>query len=194
MTIKPLLHVIALIVLLIVGSADCRADIADNEWLNHVTRENGLAGESVSSVIFDSQHRVWMGTNNGVSMYNGKRIVSFRFSRDGNIEPNYIYDLCEGDNHSIYAVSAQGVFELRQNDDRFRLILPDISKAEAVLVHNGVLYLGNREGLHIYDGKHLKRIVVGPTPMSIENGVRDIKADIKGNIWFASRLMPLPHV
>lgn len=189
MTLKPLLHVIVLIMLLFVGTADCRADIADNEWLNHVTRENGLAGESVSSVIFDSQHRVWMGTNNGVSMYNGKRIVSFRFSRDGNIEPNYIYDLCEGDNHSIYAVSAQGVFELRQNDDRFRLILPDISKAEAVLVHNGVLYLGNREGLHIYDGKHLKRIVVGPTPMSIENGVRDIKADIKGNIWFASRYM-----
>lgn len=40
MTLKPLLHIIALIVLLFVGIADCRADIADNEWLNHVTREN----------------------------------------------------------------------------------------------------------------------------------------------------------
>lgn len=189
MTIKPLLHIIALIVLLFVGTVDCHADIVGNERINYVTRENGLAGESVSSLIFDSQHRVWMGTNNGVSMYNGKRIVSFRFSRGGGSDPNYVYDLCEGDNHSIYAVSGQGVFELRQNDDRFRLILPDIPKAETVLVHNGVLYLGNREGLHIYDGKHMKRIVVGPTPMAIENGVRDIKADNKGNIWFTSRYM-----
>ncbi len=189
MTIKPLLHIIALIVLLFVGTVDCHADIVGNERINYVTRENGLAGESVSSVIFDSQQRVWLGTNNGVSMYNGKRIVSFRFSRKGNTEPNYVYDLCEGDNHSIYAVSGQGVFELRQDDDQFRLILPDLPKAEAVLAYNGVLYLGNREGLYIYDGKQLKRIFVGPTPMAIENGVRDIKVDGKGNIWFASRYM-----
>lgn len=189
MTIKPFVRTLTFFILLLVGSATCHADVVGGDVLNYVTRENGLAGESVSSLIFDSQHRVWMSTNNGVSMYNGKRIVSFRFSRGSGSNPNYVYDLCEGDNLSIYAVSAQGVFELRQDDDQFRLILPDLPKAEAVLAYNGVLYLGNREGLYIYDGKQLKRIFVGPTPMAIENGVRDIKVDGKGNIWFASRYM-----
>ena len=152
MKIKPFVRTLTFFILLLVGSATCHADVVGSDVLNYVTRENGLAGESVSSLIFDSQHRVWMGTNNGVSMYNGKRIVSFRFSRGGGSDPNYVFDLCEGDNHSIYAVSGQGVFELRQDDNQFRLILPDLPKAEAVLAYNGVLYLGNREGLYIYDG------------------------------------------
>ena len=79
MKIKPFVRTLTFFILLLVGSATCHADVVGSDILNYVTRENGLAGESVSSVIFDSQHRVWMGTNNGVSMYNGKRIVSFRF-------------------------------------------------------------------------------------------------------------------
>lgn len=189
MTIKPFFYHITLLLLLLACTTVCRADVIGGEWLNYITRQDGLAGESVSSVVFDSQHRAWIGSNNGVSMYNGKRIVSFRFSRNGNTIPNYVYDMCEGDNHSIYAASGQGVFVLRKGEAQFRLIIPEIPKAETILYHDGALYLGNRRGLHIYDGKQLRHIFVGPAPMSIENGVRCIKADHKGNIWFASRYM-----
>ena len=62
---------------------------------------NVISWNYIYSLCEDLNGNVWMGTNNGVSMYNGKRIVSFRFSRGGGNEPNYVYDICEGDNHSI---------------------------------------------------------------------------------------------
>ena len=79
------------------------------------------------------------------------------------------------------------MFRLKPGDSEFRLILGDIAKAEAVLFKGGLLYVGNREGLHVYDGKRLKTITVGTSPMGIENSVRDITSDGKGRVWFASR-------
>ena len=187
MTVKHVFcYIISLLLLAIFGNAECRADVASAERIHYITKEDGLTGESVSSLMVDSNNRMWLATNDGVTMYNGKRLTAFRFSRTGSY-PNYVFDLCEGSDGAIYAVSNQGVFVLRKGDGEFKLMLEELPKAEAVFEHHGVLYVGNRNGFYVYKDNRLRLITVGTSPMGIENSVRDITADDKGNVWFATR-------
>jgi len=162
------------------------ADIVNDEVFHFVTKEDGLSGESVSRIMPDHQGRMWLATSDGVSLYNGKRMVTFKMSSDGS-HPNYVYDICEDEEHAIYVATAKGIFEKRKEDKDFHQILKDIAKGEAVLSAKGKVYVGNREGLHVFDGKTTRLITVGASRMGVENGVRDIVEDEKGNIWFLSR-------
>lgn len=163
--------------------AVCRADIVNDEVFHFVTKEDGLSGESVSRIMPDHLGRMWLATSDGVSLYNGKRIVTFKPGGYG----NYIYDLCEGEDHTIYAATGRGIFEKRKGEADFRQIHAEIVKSETILAYGGKLYVGNRDGFHIFNGKDSRVITVGATRMGVENGVRDIKADAQGNIWFLSR-------
>ena len=183
---KTIRYYIILFVLLFLGVAGIRADIVNEEVFHFVTKEDGLSGESVSRIMPDHEGRMWLATSDGVSLYNGKRMVTFKMSRDGHY-PNYVYDICEGEDHTIYVATMQGIFEKKKGDSAFRLILKDINKGEAICVFQGKLYVGNREGLHIYDGSKTQLVTVGASRMGVENGVRNILADDKGNIWFLSR-------
>lgn len=161
----------------------CRADIVNDEVFHFVTKEDGLSGESVSRIMPDYLGRMWMATSDGVSLYNGKRIVTFKVGGDG----NYVFDICEGEDHTIYVATGRGIFEKRKGEGEFRQVHQEISKAEAILDCGGKLYVGNREGFHIFDEKGSRLITVGASRMGVENGIRDIKADVQGNIWFLSR-------
>ena len=185
-TMKAFRRYYVLFVLLIIGVVGIRADIVNDEVFHFVTREDGLSGESVSRIMPDHQGRIWLGTSDGVSLYNGKRMVTFKMSSNGTY-PNYIYDIFESNDDAIYVASAKGIFEKRKGDSEFRPIMKEIEKGEAILESHGIIYVGNREGLHVYDGKSTKLITVGASRMGVENGVRDIKADKQGNVWFLSR-------
>lgn len=186
MKASRILRTCILCIILILGVVGIRADIVNDEVFHFVTKEDGLSGESVSRIMPDHLGRMWLATSDGVSLYNGKRIVTFRMSSDGSF-PNYVYDICEGANHSIYAATGKGIFEKRKGDGEFRQIMKDVVKAEAILESKGKIYVGNREGLHVFDGKTIRVITVGASRMGVENGVRDIKADAQGNIWFLSK-------
>lgn len=175
-----------ILLLLALCMVNVHADIVNDEVFHFVTKEDGLSGESVSRIMPDHQGRMWMATSDGMSLYNGKRIVTFKMTADGT-HPNYVYDICESEDHSIYAATSQGVFEKKNSDKEFRNILKDIPKGEAILAYKGIVYVGNREGLHVCDGKKSHVVTVGASRMGVENGVRDIMADNKGNIWFLSR-------
>lgn len=166
--------------------ATAHADIVNDEVFHFVTKEDGLSGESVSRIIPDHLGRMWLATSNGVSLYNGKRIVTFRMSSDATF-PNHAHDICESEDHTIYVATNKGIFEKRNEDKEFHQILKDIAKGEAILASKGRIYVGNRDGLHVFDGKHTNLITVGASRMGVENGVRDIVEDNKGNIWFLSR-------
>ncbi len=174
------------LLMLVFCMATVHADIVNDEVFHFVTKEDGLSGESVSRIMSDHQGRMWFATSDGVSLYNGKRLVTFKMSGDGSY-PNYVYDICESENHAIYVASSKGIFEKRKEDREFHQILKDIVKAEAVCVSKGRVYVGNREGLHVYDGKRVSLVTVGASRVGVENGVRDIVAADDGTIWFLSR-------
>lgn len=177
---------IYIVTLLLTLTQTIKADVAYDEPFRFITQENGLSGETVASILTDHLGQVWLATSNGVSRYNGKRIVTFSFNGEGR-GVTYVFDLCEDRNGTLYAATTKGIFILQKGANHFKRILPSIAKAETVLASAGVLYIGNRDGLHLYDGKHLRTITVGATKMGIENSVRDIVPGKNGVIWFLTR-------
>lgn len=180
------IHYYISILLLTFCMTTAHADIVNDEVFHFVTKEDGLSGESVSRIMPDHQGRMWIATSDGVSLYNGKRMVTYKMSRDGSY-PNYVYDICESEDRTIYVATGKGIYEKRTDDKDFHQILKELTKGETILASKGRIYVGNREGLHVYDGKTTKLVTVGASRMGVENGVRDIVEDKKGNIWFLSR-------
>ena len=162
------------------------ADIYSGEVMEYVNKEKGLYGETVSKIMADTDGRIWIATNDGVCLYNGMKITAFPIPGSGEGH-NYTYDLTIHGGKAIYAATGQGVFRMRPEDNGFIRVLPSIKRAEAVLSAGGVLFVGNRDGLHISRGGQVKTVTVGSTPLGIENGVRDIRQGGDGGIWFISR-------
>lgn len=162
------------------------ADIYSGEVMEYVNKEKGLYGETVSKIMADTDGRIWIATNDGVCLYNGMKITAFPIPGSGEGH-NYTYDLTIHGGKAIYAATGQGVFRMRPEDNGFIRVLPSIKRAEAVLSAGGVLFVGNRDGLHISRGGQVRTVTVGSTPLGIENGVRDIRQGGDGGIWFISR-------
>ena len=168
------------------GALACTAEINERVF-NLLDEENGLGGESVFCIKIDSRGRALVATNNGLSVYDGKRVYSFKVRRNQDL-PNYVYDVCEDQAHNLFISTAQGVFVKKEQDSDFRLIMDELVKTETLCAHNGLLYVGNRNGLYVYNGKKIKQVLIDPhTPSSLANSVRDIKINSKGEIWFLTR-------
>lgn len=115
----------------------------------------------------DHLGRIWLATSNGVALYNGKQLVTFQMNVRDNAA-NYVYDLYEDEAHTIYAVTQQGIFEKKSGEASFHQKMPEITQGETVFANKGILYVGNRQGLHIYDGKTSRLITVGASRMGVE--------------------------
>lgn len=152
-----------------------------------LTKDDGMAGETVSRVIIDKYGRAVVATNDGISIYNGKRFTTFKMRRDVNM-PNYVYDVCIDNLQNIYVATAQGVFEKKVNKASFQLILKEFDRMETLAAHEGKLYLGNTNGFYVYDGKKVKQVAVKSFAKEIlANSVRSIKVGEDGNLWFLTR-------
>lgn len=168
-------------------SGKASAENLENIPTQFINSEMGLGGETVPEIISDRFGQKWVATNNGVNCYNGAKMTTIPVP-DNQPGRNYVYDICAGEDDCIYIATEKGIFKLAPNENMFSRILPDINKAETILEAKGKLYIGNREGLLVSDGKTVvKTIHAVASPISIENGVRDIQEDSKGNIWFTSR-------
>lgn len=150
------------------------------ETLVNITLADGLAGETVYRVMSDHGGRTWIATSSGISVYNGKQLRKVSFAP-------LTFDICETADRTIYAATEEGLFCLPYGGKAFRRILPEIERPEALLADSNIVYIGGREGLHIYDGKQLKTIPIGAGKKGLDNIVRQCVKGDDGLIWFLSR-------
>ena len=57
----------------------CRLEISLS---GHLTPDNGLSQVSVIALYIDARGFVWIGTREGLNLYNGNDIKTFRFDKD----------------------------------------------------------------------------------------------------------------
>lgn len=159
------------------------AEIRKDDVVCELTIENGLAGESVTSVITDHLGQVWIATSNGINRYNGRKLLTYRLPKTDN-ESSYVFDICEDDTHSIYASTKKGVFRLSPGEITFEKVTADDVNSECVTRGKGCIYFGSKDGLNIFDGKHVKTIAMGH---GVNYSVRNIALDGNGLVWFLTK-------
>lgn len=147
---------------------------------------DGLVGESVYHVMKDHGGRMWVATDNGINMFNGKRLVRYALT-DSNHPLLTVSDLCETRSQVIYAATDIGLFKLTPGSDQFERTLPEVVKPECVMAVGDTVYIGGRQGMQVFDGKRLTTIHLGESRKGIDNVVRHYVQDEKGRIWLLGR-------
>ena len=126
----------------------------------------GLNAGSISAVLRDSRGLLWVGTYNGVNLYDGSRFQQPKMtSRGGQI---YVNEFCEDRRHQVWiATWYSGLYKYANGV--FTNYLPDTvnigSQSNSILhlteLPDGRLLCGTDHNAYIFDGQHFKLLDSG---------------------------------
>lgn len=178
--------------LLIVGmlclfTVGVQANVFANRFLHNISLADGLAGESGVNTCLDHSGQTWICTTNGLSVFNGKRVYSYRLD-DNSTQADKVFDVCEGPGNVIYASIDKGVYALKSGDKQFRHVMKEIKRPTNFLKIGHTIYIGSGDGLWIYtnDGR-LRHVLLVPMAVSTANFIRELVVDRDGTILLLSK-------
>lgn len=129
---------------------------AMSNGLKWLTLRDGLAGISVTCFAEDPSGKMWIGTTNGVTLYNGLSMKTYSIPRIDGGQPNFCFELKLDDEGNVWAATRGGVYVLKRWKNDFERIAPEITGAEAIVCVDKSIYVGCREGLFHIDTKSRK--------------------------------------
>jgi signal transduction histidine kinase/ligand-binding sensor domain-containing protein len=135
MTVKPIY------IILIFSLAILHKDISgqtQNPRYNfkHLNVQTGLAQNIVYHFLQDSRGYMWLGTRNGLALYDGTRTINFLYN-EGNkksISSNFITRIMEDSLHRVWVSTDAGISRYNRSDNSFSnfSVLPESNKKENV--------------------------------------------------------------
>lgn len=153
------------------------------------TTENGLAGNSVQALWEDPQGHIWLGTENGISRYDGTTWTTYRTS-DGLIG-NTVWSI-SGDTRSVWVATTNGLSLLRQGRWHSYTTnngLPSNDVRAVLVARDGTVWAGTF-GLGIVrmrpDTEEWERVTFPLRFQGLGLVVQDIWEDPDGAIWFGT--------
>ncbi|MFI5156316.1 MAG: two-component regulator propeller domain-containing protein [Chitinophagales bacterium] len=181
----------------VVGQTNGRAPI-----LYSLTEQNGLSDNVITCFFQDSRSNMWIGTQDGLNMFNGSAIKIFRHEKEGPFEltDNVINDINEdasgkiwiGTNNglSMYdpAISRMQGWKLHQAD-----ISGDLNQIRSIAIDRaGKIFLGTAAGLSQFDPATSVSKTLSIVDNSIKkfrrsnNFINQVFFDRAGQCWIAT--------
>lgn len=123
---------------------------------------DGLNSNNIYSILEDKEGKIWIGTEAGLCLYDGKTFAQIQVPLQKNLPPN---------KNQNYRNSRHWVFSIIQAKSR-------------------KLWFATVDGVYIYDGKSFTPFIVDEAAggyMSTNNNAEHILEDKAGNIWFGGR-------
>ncbi|PKP20670.1 MAG: hypothetical protein CVU05_08565 [Bacteroidetes bacterium HGW-Bacteroidetes-21] len=156
-----------------------------------------IMGNNVHSLIMDSRGLVWIGTRNGISIYDPKTNLftdvfeKFKFNFVPNLNKLRIYNLFEDDHKNIWVSTKNGIFRFEPDKNTITpfwsnfMDLNSLSNNSGIYTmqdSDGYVWVGTANGLNRYDYNTNKFIRIGEKT----TGKNNIKEDSTGKIKFYS--------
>ncbi|MBL7913650.1 MAG: hypothetical protein JNL49_01265 [Bacteroidia bacterium] len=181
----------------------------DGESFRQFLLADGLISNSINDILEDIDGKIWIGTDAGVCVYDGKTFAKIQIPVPKNLPPNknkffqkqVVYDIMLDKAGKLWFVTIDGVyiydgksFSLFVVDEAANGFLSSNDKVEHIFEdRDGNIWLGGRtnQGVYRYDGKtttnlRLKELFQnGPTPKP-HNWAWPQFQDKNGNIWFSN--------
>lgn len=150
---------------------------------------DGLSNNSVNCILEDDSQVIWIGTWDGLNMYDGRSIVSFRYSKnDSNtISNNVIRHILE-DGESLWIATDNGVNKIdkvSKKISRYYLQNEIPAQENAYIIGKSlsgdILCWMKGKGLFYYDFNIDDFIFSG---LILQDDIVDFKIDNRGNVFF----------
>ncbi|HQW14333.1 MAG TPA: two-component regulator propeller domain-containing protein [Niabella sp.] len=153
----------------------------------------------VNILYEDKDHNIWIGTTTGLFMTNSLkedvlRISYVKYDGEGKNEFQNIYSIVQLADGQLVLGSVRGLFTLQKKAERMvvtRLkLLKEVTVITMCLDQAGKVWIGtNNSGLYSVDTawKKISHFIQGAGPDNIlNNNVRKVMADRKGDIWIGT--------
>jgi ligand-binding sensor domain-containing protein len=132
----------------------------DGKSFSQFTVTNGLNSNSIFCILEDKDGKIWIGTEAGLCLYDGKSFAKIQIPLPKNLP-----------HHNYHDRNSHWVFSIMQ-------------------AKSGKLWFATIDGVYIYDGKSFTPFIVNEGAggyLSSNNNVEHILEDKAGNIWFGGR-------
>lgn len=138
------------IISLLVFAASLRTVAADYHF-RHFTKENGsLPYDAVRVLYEDSRGHIWIGTQNGLSVFDGKRFKIFDRSQFG-VESDYVSSIAEAAGGDIWVGTDKGIVVYDIESGGFRTLPSSLVQSRVYAMQrdtSGIIWIGvNGRGL-----------------------------------------------
>jgi signal transduction histidine kinase/ligand-binding sensor domain-containing protein len=171
----------------------------------YISVSEGLASPTVNAVIQDSYGIMWIGTTNGLQMYDGYKFQTFKnvSGKPTSLQHNLIWSLLEDANHDIWISNGKGVSKYIRQKNEFKNyeFAPVFNFTRNSQVAGFKLLKDSQQRLWVnsfniqllqYDSttdgwKHAIYDVPGVSEPDKTGGSFALTEDPKGDLWLASR-------
>ncbi|MES2129581.1 MAG: two-component regulator propeller domain-containing protein [Pseudomonadota bacterium] len=164
----------------------------------HLGVEQGLAQESVLTILQDRQGFMWFGTQAGLSRFDGYKMTVYKNdpAEPGSIVDNYVISSCEDEQGRLWFGTRGGLVQLERASQKF-ISYPEIATRgpsagnraiNAILRDgNGKLWLATSDGLRLFDPASghftaLRHDAQDPASLG-DDRVNALARDAHGNLW-----------
>lgn len=161
---------------------------AQNSYIEHYDVKDGLPSNTCFFSLQDSKGYIWVGTDAGVSRFDGKYFRNF--SIDDGLPDNQILQIKEDKMGRIWFLSFSGKLSFFHNGKIFNksnsTLLRQLNTTEIIISFfedsKGRFWLGsNKNLLYRFDGKKLVKYVSEDLTQSLTHA--SVHEDLKGDIW-----------
>src|SRR5689334_8036440 len=127
------------------GASTAVAADASPLILEHLTTADGLPQGTVMATLRDSQGFVWLGTEDGLVRYDGRRLTRYAARHDNvnSLSGNFIWDIAEDARQDLWiGVRDGGLARWHRRTDSFTAYRHDPGNAESLAsdnVHNVIV-------------------------------------------------------
>lgn len=122
---------------------------------NHLTTNNGLSNNSVRCLYQDKKGFIWMGTRNGVNLYNGNEFITYKVRKNNPNSLNYnsILDITGNEKDEIYFMTSKGISMLKTLEEQYSTLIQGNIRS---MYYYKQLYISIDRDIYYYDGKQFK--------------------------------------
>jgi ligand-binding sensor domain-containing protein/signal transduction histidine kinase/DNA-binding response OmpR family regulator len=163
---------------------------------SQINYDQGLSNSTVETIAQDHRGFIWLGTRDGLNLYDGKQMTVFRHTKNqGSISDNFIKYIYEDKAHTLWIGTINGLNTYDPATKKFRTFFHQPGRKESISGNriNCILedqqhrlWIATAEGLDILDRKtgNFKSIAHASNPAA--EPVSSVFQDRAGRIWVAS--------
>jgi signal transduction histidine kinase/ligand-binding sensor domain-containing protein/DNA-binding response OmpR family regulator len=136
--------------------------------INNPNDENSLVNDNVNSFIQDKSGKLWIGTRDGLSVYNPKSKQFRNFTTDNGLADNNIMDIQQDNNGNVWVSTANGLSKITVDekngfkvkfenfDENDGLQGKEFNRIASVKLSTSELAFGGPDGINIFQPSSIK--------------------------------------
>ena len=163
-------------------------------YYQQLDNRNGLSNSAVNAVFQDRDQLIWVGTWDGLNMYDGTDFKVFNYSNDNNSESignNVVQDIKEDLRGNVWVSTIGGITRFEKSTGKFfryfynQATKSSIAEKEYELIidsRGSVFCYGKSIGLTAFNEKNSSFESIGNTA-EYQKGIVKIEAGPSGKLW-----------